>query len=170
MVLLGNNRPCKIQGIGSVRIKMYDGVERLLTQVRYIPELKRNLISLGVLDELGYSIKMECGSLKILKGSLVMLKGVKKNGIYSLLGSTVVGNVSTASGLDWKVAMLFNKRLGHMSERGLTELVKQGFLGNVNLQGMEFCETCVYGKSCRVKFSTGVQRTKGTLDYVHSDL
>ena len=35
---------------------------------------------------------------------------------------------------------------------------------------MEFCETCVYGKSCRVKFGTGIQRTKGTLDYIHSDL
>ena len=57
-----------------------------------------------------------------------------------------------------------------MSESGLTELVKQGFLGNVNLQGMEFCETCVYGKASRMKFGTGIQRTKGILDYVHSDL
>ena len=35
---------------------------------------------------------------------------------------------------------------------------------------MKFCETCVYGKSCRVKFGTGIQRKKGTLDYIHSDL
>ena len=35
---------------------------------------------------------------------------------------------------------------------------------------MKFCETCVYRKSCRVKFGTGILRTKGTLNYIHSDL
>ena len=91
MVLLGNNKACKVQGVGSIRIKMYNGVEKMLENVRYIPELKRNLISLGMLDELGYVIKAEAGVLKISKGSLIVMKGVKKNGIYSLLGSTVVG-------------------------------------------------------------------------------
>ena len=35
---------------------------------------------------------------------------------------------------------------------------------------MEFCEHCVFGKQKRVSFSTGVYRTKGTIDYMHSDL
>ena len=34
---------------------------------------------------------------------------------------------------------------------------------------MTFVNT-VYGKACRVKFGTGQQRTKGTLDYIHADL
>ena len=84
MVLLGNNKPCKVQGIGSIRIKMYNGVEKVLERVRYIPKLKRNLISLGVLDELGYVIKAEAGVLKVSRGSLVVMKGVKKNSIYIL--------------------------------------------------------------------------------------
>ena len=54
-VLLGNNRPCKVIGIGTVRIKTHDGVEHILSEVRYVPDLKRNLISLGALDERGYS-------------------------------------------------------------------------------------------------------------------
>ena len=66
--------------------------------------------------------------------------------------------------------MLWHKYLGHVSERGLTELMKQGLLGDEKFQELEFCETYVYGKSCRVKFGTGIQRTKGTLDYIHSDL
>ena len=70
IILLGNNKPCKVQGVGSVRIKMYNGVEKVQENVRYIPELKRNLISLIMLDELGYVIKVEAGTLKISKGSL----------------------------------------------------------------------------------------------------
>ena len=78
--------------------------------------------------------------------------------------------MSTIANLSLNTAMLWHKRLGHVSDRGLTELAKQEVLGNTKLQAMEFCETCVYGKSCRVKFGIGVQRTKGTLDYIHSDL
>jgi len=34
---------------------MHDGIIKTLTAVRYVPELKRNLISLGELDKNGYS-------------------------------------------------------------------------------------------------------------------
>ena len=89
-------KPCRVQGVGSVRIKMPNKVERVLTNVRFIPELKRNLISLGMLDDLGYVIKVESRFFKILKGLLIVMKGIKKNGIYFLLGRTVIGSVSIA--------------------------------------------------------------------------
>ena len=47
---MGNNAACKVIGIGSVRLKMSDGIIRELDNVRHIPELKRNLISLGMID------------------------------------------------------------------------------------------------------------------------
>ena len=40
-------------GVGTVRIRMYDGMERILQEGRYVPDLKRNLISLGMLDQIG---------------------------------------------------------------------------------------------------------------------
>ncbi|KAL5563211.1 hypothetical protein UlMin_032958 [Ulmus minor] len=81
-VLLGNNKPCKVIGIGSVRIKTHDGIERILSNVRHVPELKRNLISLGMLDQHGFSWKGEKGVLKVSKGSLVVMKGVKDKSLY----------------------------------------------------------------------------------------
>ena len=39
IVLLGNNKPCKVIGIGSLRIRMHDGIERVLKDVRHVPEL-----------------------------------------------------------------------------------------------------------------------------------
>ena len=47
IVLLGDNHSCKTIGVGSVKIKMFDGVIRTLTYVRHVPELKKKLISLG---------------------------------------------------------------------------------------------------------------------------
>jgi len=63
--LLGDNHPCKVQGIGTVRLKMFDNREYLLKNVRYIPKLKRNLISINMFDDLGYSTRTLDGVLKV---------------------------------------------------------------------------------------------------------
>ncbi|GJV77739.1 ribonuclease H-like domain-containing protein [Tanacetum coccineum] len=60
-VLPGNNRACAIIGTGKVRVQMKDGLSFVLENVRYIPELKRNLISLGTLDREGYTVKLQNG-------------------------------------------------------------------------------------------------------------
>ena len=44
-VLLGDDEPCKIVGKGKVRIKLNNGNDWLLKDVRHIPAMKRNLIS-----------------------------------------------------------------------------------------------------------------------------
>ena len=50
---MGNNATCKTVGIRSIRIKMYDGIVRTLTDVRHVLELRKNLISMEVLDDVG---------------------------------------------------------------------------------------------------------------------
>ena len=46
-IVMGNGAVCKSQGIGSVQIQVFDGVIRTLTNVRYVPGLRKSLISLG---------------------------------------------------------------------------------------------------------------------------
>ena len=115
VVLLGNNRPCKVQGVGYVRLKLQNDIEKVLTNVRYIPERKSNLISLGMLDELGYLIKVEVGTIKVLKDSLLVMEGIRKNGIYSQLGSIVIGTVSIVAGSSLDNTTLWHRSLGHVS-------------------------------------------------------
>ena len=54
VVLMGYNSSCRIAGIGAVRIKMFDGVVRTLDDVRHVPDMKRNMISLSTLDSKRY--------------------------------------------------------------------------------------------------------------------
>ncbi|GAV91868.1 gag_pre-integrs domain-containing protein, partial [Cephalotus follicularis] len=112
------------------------------------------------------------GVLKVSKGNLVVMKGTKVNNLYHLQGSTVMGSADIASisiSEDYRTK-LWHMRLGHMSERGLSTLSKRGLLCGEQTTPLEFCEHCVVGKQTRVKFSTGTHSTKGTLDYIHSDL
>ena len=41
IVIMGNDAACQMIGIGIVRIKMFNGVVRDLTDVRYVPHMKR---------------------------------------------------------------------------------------------------------------------------------
>ena len=65
MVYMGNDHACQMLGICTINIKMFDGMVRELTEVRYVPALKKNLISLGALVSKGLKIVMEDSSLKL---------------------------------------------------------------------------------------------------------
>ncbi|KAH9649108.1 Integrase catalytic domain-containing protein [Citrus sinensis] len=169
-VMMGNNAVCKIVGIGNVNLRLHDGTIRELREVRYVPELKRNLISLGMLDQMGLNIKLESGELRISNGDGVVMKGYKRNGVYVLNGEAITGlsGVSISSSCD--NTLLWHLRLGHMSLRSLRELQKQEVLGSSQISELDFYEDFVLGKATRNTFGKLVHSTKGILEYIHSDL
>ena len=61
-------------------------------------------------------------------------------------------------------------RLGHVNERGLTELSKQNLFCGHKVGKLQFCENCVLGKSKRIKFTNAKHTTQSNLEYIHSDL
>lgn len=58
----------------------------------HVPKLKKNLISLGVLDSGGYEFSCQGGVLKVSKGILVVMKATKVGNLYRLEGSTYVNH------------------------------------------------------------------------------
>ncbi|PHT40240.1 Retrovirus-related Pol polyprotein from transposon TNT 1-94 [Capsicum baccatum] len=147
----------------------HDGVIRTLTSVRHVPDLKRNLISLGTLESQGCRYSAEGGVLKVSKGAFVLLKAIRSGSLYLLQGSTVIGSETIASS-NKDNTKLWHLRLGHMSEKGIQILKKKGYLGNHCTGKVDFYEHCIFGKQRKVSFSKAIHRTKGTLDYIHSDL
>jgi len=97
LVLMGNNAQCKVVGEGTIKIKTHDGIVRTLTGVRYVPELKQNLISLCTLESHGCRYSAEGEVLKVSKGALVLLKTIRCDSLYVLQGSTVTGSAVVAS-------------------------------------------------------------------------
>ena len=87
-ILMGNDSACKTKGIGKICLKMHDGVVRVLSDVQYVLDLKKNPISLGTLDSKDFKITIECGVLKVFYGALMLMKGVKRGNLYLLQGST----------------------------------------------------------------------------------
>ena len=71
-----------------------DGTERVPEEVRYVPSLKQNLISFGELENKGCMFKGEKGVLKVLMGSMVVIKAMRKNGICALEYVMASGSMS----------------------------------------------------------------------------
>ena len=127
VVHLVDNQPCKIAGISSISLKNHDGSTRVLTDVRYISKLEKNLISLGTLESRGFAIIMKNGTLKVVSGALVMMKGIRRNNLYLYQGSTLVGTIVAVSEVDKVAEMsrLWHMRLGHAGEKSLQTLDMQ---------------------------------------------
>nr|GEU89003.1 retrovirus-related Pol polyprotein from transposon TNT 1-94 [Tanacetum cinerariifolium] len=83
-VRLGDNRTCTIKGTGKVNIQLHNGSSFILEDVSYVPGLRRSLISLDTLEKEGYTVKMQMGRNKVIKGCQVMMTGIrKKNCVYT---------------------------------------------------------------------------------------
>jgi hypothetical protein len=85
---LGDDTPCKIVGIGKVKIKKRNGNQWLLKEVRHVPYLRKNTISIGKLESEG-SISIFTDKVwKVTKGSLVIEKGEKVGTLYLCTSNT----------------------------------------------------------------------------------
>ena len=58
--LMGNDAPGKFVNIGSIQIKMHDGVVRTLIEVYHVPELKKNHVYVSLIDLKGFSCLVDC--------------------------------------------------------------------------------------------------------------
>jgi len=85
----------KLVGKSTIRIRMYDGILRNLKEVRYIPSMTKNIISIGALEVEGLRWTIGEGVLKMSSGSLVILKGIRRNNVYYLMSSVVTGLASS---------------------------------------------------------------------------
>ena len=110
---------------------------------------------MSTFDSQGYNYSGGGGVLRIGKGALIFIKGILVNGLYLLQGSTIVGATTVSLAYpNSNNTHLWHMLLEHMSEASMSILRKRGLLINGQKIGkLDFCEHCVFGKQCRVKFS-----------------
>ena len=166
-VYMGDANPCEVCGVGNTKVTLGNGIFLPLNNVRYVPKLTKNLVSIGQLDDLGYKTEFANGSWKISKGAMTIAKGKKVGSLYLTEQKSGEALVSSES-VD---ANLWHKRLGHISERGLKVLVTRQKLPKMKEAKLDFCEDCVLGKQSKVSFSTTPRAKKmEKLELVHTDL
>jgi hypothetical protein len=176
-VFLGDDSITRIIGRGKVKLRLTYGRIRTLPSVLHIPGLARNLISVIKMDDAGVKTIFEKETYGMVRGAMVLLKGVWFGTLYKLQGSTISDGCNSSIVPDIGVeeertptifgekVMLWHQRMGHIREKGLQLLHGKGMvegMSNFSLD-FDFCEHCLYGKKNRVRFPSGATRAEGIL-------
>jgi len=84
-----NSASSELIGEGTVQFQAYDGCITTIQGVRHVPELRYNLISLGVLQNEGFSFSSKGDLMKVFKEAHVLFQAERVGNVYMLLNSEV---------------------------------------------------------------------------------
>jgi len=95
----------------------------ILKHVKYVLDVRLNLLSVGKLCDENYNNTFSSESWKLTKGSMVVGRGTKHSTLYitkAKIIKYVVNAAKFVDGID-----LWHKRLCHMSEKGMSALLER---------------------------------------------
>lgn len=150
-ITLGDNKTYVAKEIGTILIKKFVNNKwepGRIENVLYVPQLKKNLFSIGVCTTLGYEIRFSGEEVMIFNQNELSAKGIKQpNQIYRMLFVVVSGCQANISSIE--NAKRWHVRLGHLNIQTMKQLAQEGRIKGLNVTGLEkfFCEACQLGKS-----------------------
>lgn len=161
-------------GIDSIRVKTWVGSEwqnLTITNICWIPELKKNLFSLIVLMKRRIEIKLTNGSVKMFFNDQLIGMSAKDGGILRMKFKTIwPAKVNTAEGQSLK---LMHEKLGHASIETIKKMAENGAIADLKLNDKSkfFCGACEYGKQITVSHrSVKIPRRTEPGEMIHSDV
>ena len=175
-----NKQKFNALGKGEMVIDIPNGVEisqLRLTEVLYSPEVGYTLVSIGRLDEKGFSARFGDGKC-IIRGPDDECVGkilMNKRGLYKVEHEL---NIEEANAVEETITLeQLHRRLGHISPIIAKKLIEDNFVTGIRLDFTSsgdpfFCESCVYAKATRkivLKAREG-NRADVFAGEVHSDL
>ena len=94
------------------------------------------------------------------------------NGIYILDIAKEIYNMNTKrfKSDNIKPSYLWHCRLGHINEKRMSKLHKQGSLGSFDWESFETCESCLSGKMTKSPFTGKGERANEVLALIQSDV
>jgi hypothetical protein len=153
-VFLGDDSTTKIMGRGRVKLLLKYGRIRNLSGVLHIPKLARSLIYVSKLDDASVDTVLGEGTCKMVRRSMVVVRGFQCGTLYKLFGITYTNECNIffvpekinkeykTNIVPGKKTMLWHQILGHIGEKGLQTLHGKGMvegMSNCTLD-FDFCE------------------------------
>ena len=173
---MGNNSRVEAKGIGTCTLTLRGGHILLLHDVLYAPEIRRKLISIHVLLELGYHLTFHGVCLKIFLNLVIIETGHLINGFFVL--DTILDDSSndnncflyiTSSSTNEIYVITWHTRLACIGKEIMYRLARKGMLDPLTKIDLPIYENCLTGKTIKKPFSKGIRAEK-LLQLIHSDI
>ncbi|KIO08044.1 hypothetical protein M404DRAFT_78898, partial [Pisolithus tinctorius Marx 270] len=154
----------------------YDVTKLRLTEVLYSPEVGYTLVSIGRLDQLGYSVTFAEGTCTIRNPADDVVGRIPKSkaGLYRVIHDDDCDSINAAA--ETITVMELHRRMGHISPSVTRCLAEKGLVSGLKFDLSKdeptFCKACVYAKATRkpvAKERVG-ERAAEFAEEVHTDL
>jgi hypothetical protein len=170
-VELGDDGTYDIKGLGSTSFQLQTGNVFYSDNILYVPGLKKNLISVTVLESKGYLVAFSKGKTLMLpsNGSLSSAVTIRtqESGPYKIIGQVVQALVHEMI----NPCELWHKRLGHLNYNALPGLQKMvTCMPFFSFEHDSVCRGCALCKTTKKAYPDNNRKTNGILDLIHSDL
>ncbi len=171
-VYMGNSSVSEVLGKGKILLRLNSGKRLCLINVLYVPSLRKNLISGGLLLKAGFRLLFDGGKLVISKNGEFVGKGFVTANSLIMLESAIVefNNKESSSAYIIESINVWHARLGHVNAKSIERLHKNGLIPNLAKDGLLKCDVCVEAKFTKKPFKCVVDRKTELLELIHTDL
>ena len=174
-VKMGNISQSKIEVTLKVLLKMSYGLEVILTNMKHVPDTRKNIISGSLMSKHGFRINFESDQLIFRKSDVFIRNDFVKNGLVKI--SIIViqkndlqnSNISkNKSHIDYVVesSNIWHERLRHVNYKSVQRLMNMKMIPKSKIN-KDKCEVCVQTKLTKTP-SPHVERTTELLTLISS--
>ncbi|KAJ9535448.1 hypothetical protein OSB04_un001427, partial [Centaurea solstitialis] len=174
-IYVGDGAKVKVKAIGTFRLLLKTGVYLDLVETFIVPSFRRNLISVSCLDKFGYSCLLGNNKVGFYLNSNLVGTGSLNDKLYMLetvaLDNEVLHYVAKGNKrkLNEDSAILWHKRLGHISKQRIQRLINERILNSIDLTNFQVCVECIKGKQTNAR-RLGSNRATDVLELIHTDI
>ncbi|GKB15760.1 pol polyprotein, partial [Tanacetum coccineum] len=121
---MGNSATADIKGEGDVIMKMTSEKELKLTNVLYVPETRKNLVSGWLLNKFGFRLVFESDKFVLSKNQMYVGKGYAVNGMFKLNVMVVKNDINKMNSSAYLIesSNVWHGRLRHTTIHTYTRL------------------------------------------------
>ncbi|KAK8596896.1 hypothetical protein V6N12_065375 [Hibiscus sabdariffa] len=169
---VGNGARVAALAVGTYVLSLPSGLNLNLENCYFVPSLTKNIISVSCLDKIRFEIIIKNNSCSFFYDNLFYGSAQLINGLYILNQENMIFNINTKKlkTNDSNQTYLWHCRLGHISERRISKLHKDGLLDPFVFEQLDVCESCLLGKMTKAPFSGKGERASDLLGLIHSDV
>lgn len=178
VVRVADNKILKPVNIGDINIKAYVNGEwkkKILTDVLYIPELRRNLLSVGKITGKGFTMVAKHDKCEFLneEGELSCM-GIKQGNMFKMM--IKIDSHYDCNSVTLGTLKLWHERLGHINLKTIKDTIQKGAVEGAKFHNDDdetdtFCEGCQFGKQTRRSFPENSESRKfAPGEFIHTDV
>ncbi|CAJ2673559.1 unnamed protein product [Trifolium pratense] len=148
-IYVGDGNKVAVEAIGTFRLLLKTGFHLDLVETYVAPSIRRNLISISILDKSSYTCSFGNNKFSLSYDSNVVGYGSLNDNLYMLDIECPYNKIMQVESHDTKrklnenSATLWHKRLGHISKQRIQRLMSDEFGGEGNIRSVVFDEETV---------------------------